>query len=220
MGAELSQSVVLPSRHRLHARSEFMTTDAEQHTPEDLWQHERRCKLRHRLRVSALYHQRRSRFFDICDKFSSAYAVVASTAAISQLFGDATILSRPVEVALGASVALVSTIALVAGYSSKSRDHFTLAADYRKVLAELEEAGDWPAVALLDKWSASCTTIESREPAPMTTLVQACENQVNIADDGEVVPIPLGKKLFMQVWDFDPILPKTASDNGSSAPKH
>jgi hypothetical protein len=197
-----------------------MTAEAEQHTPAERRLHERRSDLRHRLRVSALYHQRRSRFFDICDKVSTAYAVLASTAAVSQLFSEYAVAGRPIEVALGASVALISTIALVAGYSNRARDHFALAGDYRKVLAQLEAAGDWPDVELIDKLFAEYTTIESREPAPMTTLVQACENHLNIADKGEVVPIPSYQRLLMQVWDFKPIVPQSKRSEDSLDPKN
>jgi hypothetical protein len=101
-----------------------------------------------------------------------------------------------------AAVAVVSTLALVFGWSANARLHFELARDFRRLLAQLESAGEHVDSPALDGLCAQYHQLAAQEPAPMAGLVRACQNQLAPAMGGAVRPQPWLERVLMHVWDF------------------
>lgn len=151
----------------------------------------------YRLRVSALYHQRRERFFDNWDKVAKAVAVIGGAAAVSQLISDPT-----TKLWAAAAVSVLSTISLVFGFSQKARRHSELARDFMRLLARIEEAGPYPPAEKMDKFAAEFASLEASEPASMSALVRHCENLFYMSSGQPGKPLTWWKRLFMHYWDF------------------
>lgn len=154
----------------------------------------------HRLRLSALYHQKRERFFDTLDRLIKAFAVIGGAAAVSQL-----VAAPEAKLWVAAAVSISSTVSLVFALAQKARRHGELARDFTKLLARLEEAGPYPAHEKLDKFTSELLMLEASEPAAMSALVRHCENQIcmSMGHDDRVIPLTLPQSLLMHVWDFN-----------------
>lgn len=163
-------------------------------------QWERRHALVYRLQLSALYHQKQSRWYDWCHKITQAISVLGSAAAIAHL------LAKHVDAQLCASaiVAVVSTLALVFGWTQKSRLHHEMARDYRRLLADVERAGEVPDERQIDRWTADCTTLESQEPATLAMLVLECQYELSLAYGTAATHVrpSIIRRLLMHVLDF------------------
>ena len=166
-----------------------------------LW--ERRADLIHRLKLSALYHVKRSRFFDNLDRASTALAVIAGPGAVVTLLN--TVLASS-QLWLAAGVSIASTTALVFAFGKNAKRHTDLANGFRKILADVERAGEYLTGEQLDEFFAVTTDLEQEEPSAMTALQAECENQLHIAATGEpVVQLPLHQRLFKHFLDFEVI---------------
>ena len=138
-------------------------------SPDEVRTHDwmRRCELLYDLRLSCLYHQKRSRFFDAWERASQAIAVLGSTAAISQILSG----NPGSQLVAAAVVAVSSTVVLVFGTNQKARVHAELARDCSRLIAEIERSGEEPSHTDLDKWRATLSTLEADEPAALSSLV-------------------------------------------------
>jgi hypothetical protein len=163
-----------------------------------------RWELVHRVWLSSLYHSKRERFFDILDKLSKAFAAIGGAAAVSQLLTEAN-----VKLWIAAAISVVSTLSLVFGFAQKARKHAELSRDYKKLWADIEEAGPFPGEPFLSKVKARILSLESGEPASLYALVKRCENQIAMASGHPENVEPLGplEWLFMHLWDFEPKKP-------------
>lgn len=167
--------------------------------------HGKRHDLLHRLELSALYHQKRSRFFDRVDKLATFVAVAGSTSAVALVMGADE--NSRLYIGFSALVALVSTVSLVFVPSSKARDHHGFARDYRHLMAELQLEGDNPRREVLDQLCAKCAQLEAEEPAAMSGVVVDCENLLAMSRTGRpVVQQPRWQRWLMHLWDFRPPL--------------
>jgi len=163
----------------------------------------RRCALQYKLQLSALYHLKRARFFDACDKCATAFAVVGSAAAIISVMQKI----EGGEIAMSAAVTVVSTLALVFSFSQKARQHSDLARDFRRILGQLERVGEYPTVEQIDQLVSATVELESQEPSPMSALVADCQNQLAAKHGHLVVDLPFHQRLLKQFLDFRPVLP-------------
>ena len=177
------------------------------------YQHGRRNTLVYRLRLSSLYHQKRARFFEGCDRFATAFSVVGSAAAILQFIKP---IAPNSELWASAAVTLVSTTALVWAFSQKARQHSELARDFRKLLGDVESAGEYLEAEQIDRFNGSFHQLASQEPAPMSALVAECQNQLAMASQGKpVVVLPLHQRLLKNFIDFEPVKPDPEPAAGS-----
>lgn len=101
---------------------------------EYLWT--KRHDVLYRVELSALYHQKRERFFDVCDKVGKAVAVIGGTWSLSRLGGD------DILMIVAAAITLASTLSLVFGLSDHSRRHAGLASDFRQLEAAIQGRGE------------------------------------------------------------------------------
>ncbi|MBI5334719.1 MAG: hypothetical protein HZB72_09085 [Burkholderiales bacterium] len=165
--------------------------------------HDKRHQLQYRLELSALYHQKRARFFDLVDKLSTFIAVAGSTSAVAVVMGAGE--NSWVYVCFSAVVALVSTVTLVFAPSTKARDHYSLGRDYRHLIAELHAEGDYPRAEVLDQLGAKCAQLEAEEPAALNGLVVECENLLRMAHTGKpVAKLPRPKRWLIHFCDITP----------------
>jgi hypothetical protein len=159
-----------------------------------------RWQVVHRLRLSALYHQKRERFFDTLDRCIKAFAVVGGAAAVSQL-----VAATETKLWIAAAVSVSSAVSLVFALAPKARRHGELARDFTKLFARVEEAGPFPPPETLDKFRSETLMLEASEPAAMSALVRHCENELcmSIGQNEQVIPLTLLQSVFMHLWDFN-----------------
>lgn len=197
-----------------------MSDDTSETLRRHVWGRRGACL--HKLRVSALYHLRHARFFEICDRIVTAFAIIASAGAVLSMLQPLQPLLGPVkvEIWLAGAVTIVSTIGLVFAFSQKARTHTELARDFRRLLAAIERAGQYPREEQVDGFTADAIELDSLEPSPLNALLADCENQLAIGFTGKpIVQIPLAQRLLMHIWSFTPITPPEQK-TGVAAAEH
>lgn len=156
---------------------------------------ERRHEIIYKCQLSALYHRKRERFYGFLDKFSSSLALVAGSAAMSDLF------PTPWEKSIaGGVVALVTIPGIVLSWAEKAKDHAVLASRFVALEAEVEGAGVVD-VDALDRLMGRAVSIEAEEPPQLTTLTQICQNEIaNASGDKDNVSIIPWYRRWISSW--------------------
>lgn len=158
-----------------------------------LWQ--QRHPVLYRVELSILYHQKRERFFEICDKLAKAVAVIGGSAAWAKL---------GLEVA-APLITVTSTMSLVFNLSERSKRHSELSRNFRQLEAEIvlkgEDGFDQNDINI---WASKVRSLESSEPPALSTLVRICQNELAIASGQpeKVVEICCIKRLLAHFFDF------------------
>lgn len=161
----------------------------------------RRHRIIYQMRLSALYHQKRERFFDIVDKLVACLLAVSATAAFTSLFQPYGQCGK----VIAAFTALLSMIPLVFNPAQRARHHNQLAQDYRRLLAECEVAGQRWTDEQCNGFSSKSLQIAASEPTPLTALVADCQNQLALAfDENQVADLKFYHHLFKHWIDLRP----------------
>lgn len=149
--------------------------------------------------LSALYHQKRERFFELFDKLSK----------VANLFAGSAALWRVAEAKSLATVAIImsvsSALALVFSWSERARRHSELARNYRDVLTKIAAEGeDSLELRTINSWASEICAIEAKEPPSLAALVVACHNELAIArnQDSEYHPQKLWVRCCMHFFDL------------------
>ncbi len=162
-----------------------------------LW--EKRHAVLYRTELSTLYHQKRERFFSVCDKLGSAVGVIGGSAALASL-------SNPTLLAwIALAITVVSSAALVIGFSDRARRHADLAKDFRQLEASIVARGERDFTEQdLSAWDASTRMLESSEPPALGALVVLCQNELARAQghDGHVVEMTWMQRILANFFDF------------------
>jgi hypothetical protein len=177
-----------------------MTDDKEQY----LWK--RRHSIVYRARLSSLYHRRRERFFELCDRWIKAIAVIGGASTMAK------VLDQDALVLTGAIITVSSAIGLVFGLSERARRHAELAADFKKLEAAIVAAGETTFTeAQLAEWESQAVMLESKEPQTLGALVVICQNEIATAENhpDTIVPLKLHQRLLAQWIDLN-IQPRRA----------
>lgn len=165
------------------------------------WLWDRRHRLLFKVRLSVLYHLKRERYFDVADKWCSMLTAVAATAAVAAL------LKRVPDFDLAAAIAtaVLALIPLVLNPAERARKHGQIAADFRRLRADAERAGERWTEAQCDEFTGRALDIETTEPAALGALVVDCQNQVTASVDpnAKTHRLRLHERLLMHLWDFD-----------------
>ncbi len=170
----------------------------------DRHQWDRRDTLIYKLRLSALYHQKRARYYELSDKVLQAVAVLGSTGAVYELLAT----RRDVQLWLSGGVAVVSTLLLVFAPSTKANLHSNMVKDFRRLLAAVHAAGEYPEATTIDAWMSECVSLEAQEPCSLSALVAECEFQLSVGSGGTNVVRPAWwKRRLMHLIDFSPKAP-------------
>jgi len=163
-----------------------------------LW--DKRHAVLYRTELSTLYHQKRERFFSVCDKLGNAVGVIGGSAALASL-------SNPVLLAwIALSITVVSSISLVMGFSDRSRRHADLAKDFRQLEATIVGRGEWDFTELdILSWDAKTRMLETTEPPALGALVVLCQNELARAQGhlGYVVHMNWRQRMFANFYDFN-----------------
>lgn len=147
--------------------------------------------------LSTIYHRRRERFFDGCDKVVKACAVLGGSAALTTVFGQETV---SIAVAI---VTIPATLSLVFGLSERACRHSFFARDYKALQADIVRRGEYDfGDEDLNAWRARILSLESSEPRQLTALVTLCQNEIARRTKAEEHPLPLHQRLLAHFWDF------------------
>lgn len=163
---------------------------------------QRRYSITYRLRLSALYHLLRERFYDRVDKVLSVLIFLSATAAVAALVKSVSCLPN-LDVGVAVLTALLAVVQLVWNPSSKARHHGQKAFEFRCLHADCERAGEHWTEAQCSHYLADVMKIEASEPAPMAALVAHCQNQLAIRDGGPIVSLKPHERYFKNWFDFD-----------------
>lgn len=157
----------------------------------------RRHELVYCCKLGTLYHRKRERFFDLCDKATKSATVVLGASLLASYVKD----SVPL---VGAAVSALGLLSLVYGYTDKKQRHKELADSFSMLLAKVETAGLDPTMEQLNQWHGEMHTISSKEPPSLGTLVVICQNEIAVAEgDLDAVKAIKPYKVFFAEWrDF------------------
>lgn len=194
--AELGSNV-LPAT-LIKAETDVSPPDDEEHD-QHMW--ERRGRVEYRVSLSALYHLKRERFFDLVDKWSSMLTALAATSVVATALKQVPFF----DVATALLTAALSIVPLVFNPAEKARRHSQAAADYRRLLAEIEKAGEHWDEEKANEFAARERYLGAGEPASLSALVIHCQNQLAISRSKfkSVVPLKWYERLLMHWIDFD-----------------
>ncbi len=162
-----------------------------------------RFALLYRCELSVLYHRKRERFFELCDKFCKGISLLGASAVTVK----ATALSSEIDLALwgGLLVTFVSTAALVLSFSDRARRHSDLASKAGSIISSVVVAGECDLVEKdINLWRGQLSQLESTEPHTLSVLVVLCQNEIAIASGqmDKVCPQPFYKRLLAHLIDF------------------
>lgn len=173
--------------------------------PTYLW--DKRHAVLYRTELSTLYHQKRERFFSMCDKLGSAVGVIGGSAALASL-------SNPALLAwIALAITVVSSAALVIGFSDRARRHADLAKDFRQLEASIVARGERDFTEQdVSAWDSSTRMLESSEPPALCALVVLCQNELAHAQghSGHVVHMNWLQRSLAHFVDFNVSASNTA----------
>lgn len=148
-------------------------------------------------KLGLLYHRKRERFFDLCDKSTKSLTVVLGASLLADYV-------RRIAPFIGIAVSAVGLLALVYGYSDRKQRHKELAEAFSELRSQVEISGAKFASSDLDKWHSEMHRINSKEPPSLGTLVVLCQNEIAV-EEGKpesVVTISKYKQFFANWRDF------------------
>lgn len=157
----------------------------------------RRHDAKYLAKLGFLYHRKRERFFDLCDKVTKSATVLLGAALFAQYFRD-------IAPWVGAAVSAVGLLALVFGYADRKQRHKEIADGYATMLGKIEGCGASHSLSEADQWHLELRQMDAKEPPTLGTLVVICQNEIAIAEGKpeSVVSISAYKKLFANWRDF------------------
>lgn len=161
----------------------------------------RRYAALYRVELSVLYHQKRERFFELCDKWAKAVAVIGGSAVMGKVAGGESLIW------IAAAITVTSTLSLVFGFSDRSKRHAELVRNFRQLEAEIVAGGesglDEPGIC---RWEEKTRQLESQEPPALGGLVVLCQNELAAAasQPNKIVPLSWIQRRLVQFFDFHP----------------
>src|SRR5450830_683849 len=108
--------------------------------------------------VSALYHQKRERFFELLDKYSKATSLLCGSAALWKIANP-----RVVE-AMALAITFLSALSLVFSFSERSKRHAELARGFCLVAGDIVKLGRDFLDADVNRWNESLYKLDASEP--------------------------------------------------------
>ena len=165
----------------------------------------KREKALSRAELSALYHQKRERFFELCDKLGKAVTLFGGSAALWKM-------ADPHWVAWSAVViSAASAASLVLSFPERARRHAELSKGFREITAEIVSAGDFDITdSKASLWMGEVCSLEAKEPPALSALVVMCQNEIALARRSKVYDQPFWVRLLANFLD----LPNRAKTDG------
>ncbi|WP_069706139.1 hypothetical protein [Burkholderia seminalis] len=149
--------------------------------------------------MSALYHQKRERFFELWDKLTKAFSLLGGSAALFKASDAGTVAVIAVIITAG------SALSLVFGFSERARRHAELSREFKSLIADVHDVGQFSFTEKdIDRWSAAKCRIDVKEPPALGVLVQICQNEISIAQGqpDKVVQIGFFKRCLANFVDL------------------
>lgn len=133
----------------------------------------KRHAVMYRVELSALYHQKRERFFDLMDRLAKVVSMVGGSAALYKIADE-----RALAV-IAAAITIAAALSLVMGFSEKARRHAELARNFKQIQADMLRRGerDFTETDVSD-WAARIAVLEASEPPALGVLVRICHNEI------------------------------------------
>ena len=164
---------------------------------ERLW--DRRYQAIYTTRLSYLYHKKRERFFDLCDKMTKCATVLLGAFLLKeQLLGE--FLQY-----VGAAVSALGLMSLVFSYGDKKQKHKELAEEFGTILSKIELKGEHDFNEQdVNFWQSEIQKLNVKEPPALGTLVVLCQNELAIVEKQpeKLVKIQFHKQLLANWCDF------------------
>lgn len=153
--------------------------------------------------LSALYHQKRERFFDLSDKLTKAASLFGGSATLWKV-GNQEVVS-----AFAAFITATSALSLVFSFSERSKRHAELARNFRDIISEIASKGDLSFnESDTSVWMGKLCALEAKEPPTLSALTVMCQNELAIArnETSHVHPQSMWKRWMAHFFD----MPQTA----------
>jgi|GEM_PF-3354582 len=147
--------------------------------------------------VSALYHQKRERFFELLDKYSKATSLLCGSAALWKIANP-----RVVE-AMALAITFLSALSLVFSFSERSKRHAELARGFCLVAGDIVKLGRDFLDADVNRWNESLYKLDASEPPALGALVVLCQNEIALAKDQPDAVIPQNVCVRLLAHFFD-----------------
>lgn len=125
--------------------------------------------------VSALYHQKRERLFDLLDKYNKAIALLCGSAALWK------IADREIVEITAAIITFFSALGLVFSLSERSKRHAELARSFCLIAGEIVQQGRSFTEADINRWNEMLYKLDASEPPALSALVVLCQNEIALA---------------------------------------
>ncbi len=161
-----------------------------------LWS--RRHDALYHAKLGHLYHRKRERFFDLCDKLTKSATVVFGASLLAAEF-------RALTPLIGLLVSAMGLLALVFGYTDKKQRHKELAESHIDLVGKIESLGLTHFTEQdTNSWQLELAKLNAKEPPALGTLVVVCQNELALAEGQpkSIVPIPFWKRFFANWHDF------------------
>lgn len=164
---------------------------------------EKRHEALYKAELSALYHQKRERFFELLDKLGKAASLFGGSAALWKVGSPESIS------AIAAFITVTSSLSLVFSFSERSKRHAELARSFRDIISEILGKGE---ISFNESdasaWMGKLCALEAKEPPTLSALTVMCQNELAIARNARTHVHPQGMLTRWLVHFFD--MPQTA----------
>jgi hypothetical protein len=163
------------------------------------WLWDQQDDLEHRICLSAAYHGRKERFFNIWERLFQAAAALTATAAFADLSGRDT----PIAKWFALAAAVASIIPLVFNLAGNAQRHGQLKAGFKSIQGMLYASGSELPEDQINTMKAKVAELESGEPAAMPGVVLTCQNEIATRERKMVYPLNFWERCIMHFYPMD-----------------
>ncbi|MTV38048.1 hypothetical protein [Duganella radicis] len=160
---------------------------------------EKRCNALYKAELSALYHQKRERFFELADKLGKAASVIGGSAALWKI-GNADVVA-----VMATCITASSALSLVFSFSERSKRHGELAQGFRIIISDILAKSEFDVTPPdAGAWMSKVCALEAKEPPSLSALTVLCQNELAIARgaDDKVKPQDTKTRLLAHFFDL------------------
>lgn len=136
----------------------------------------KRCDALYKAELSALYHQKRERFFELADKLGKAASLFGGSAALWKIGNEGVVAT------MAAAVTASSALSLVFSFSERSKRHAELSQGFRGIIGEILSKSEFDVNPVdASSWMSKVCALEAKEPPSLSALTVMCQNELAIA---------------------------------------
>lgn len=159
----------------------------------------KRHSVLYRCELSYLYHRKRERFFALLDRSANIVALIAGSAALSELLPAA-----GQKAWAGAVVAAATIPQLMLGWAELARRHSSVAARFKSLEADIVGAGERDFTEEdVKSWDRRVRLIETEEPPALASLVELCQIELQAAVGTTPQPMQWWRRWLSHIFSMD-----------------